>query len=168
MQSFLSTPNFNKTFFYKEPQTLYKQFCNAFAYYKQVSLCNLNPNRQQLIKDCNFAWKQIKKEEEELSKNAVCQCDTLQKVKSATKKISEYEQMFLISMDELFKETLVSNIVNEKKIINEQETQFKKLKHHFKAQAKLAEKKVKLLNEGIVEKYEGPGRLSAAMIHSDF
>ncbi|CAG8628421.1 23584_t:CDS:1, partial [Gigaspora rosea] len=62
MQSFLSAPNFNKTFFFKEPQTLYKKYCNAFAYYKQVSICNPQPNRQQLMKNCNLAWKQIKKE----------------------------------------------------------------------------------------------------------
>ena len=43
--------------------------------------------------------------ENELPKNAISQ---------ATKKISEYKQMYLISTDELFKETLVSNMVNEK------------------------------------------------------
>ncbi|CAG8805359.1 20078_t:CDS:2, partial [Dentiscutata erythropus] len=183
------------------PQTLYEKFSNAFAYYKQVSLCNPHPNRQQLMKDCNLAWKQIKKEnktvidekihsyfnsipshvychqskftsrnmnnsgssslpnnisvihtslqcEDELPKNAVSQRDAFQKITAVTKKISEYEQMYLISTDESFKETL--------------------LKRHAQAQARLEDKKAKMLEEGIVEKYDGPGRPSAAMIHPDF
>ncbi|CAG8825839.1 19675_t:CDS:1, partial [Gigaspora rosea] len=48
------------------PQTLYKKFCNAFAYYKQVSLCDPNPNHQQLMKNCNLAWKDIKTENKTL------------------------------------------------------------------------------------------------------
>ncbi|CAG8827635.1 14293_t:CDS:2, partial [Dentiscutata erythropus] len=75
--------------------------------------------------------------EDELPKNAI----------TATKKISEYEQMYLISTDESFKETLVSNMVNKKKIVNEQETRLKKLKRHAQAQARLKDKKAKMLEK---------------------
>ena len=44
----------------------------------------------------------------------------------------------------------------------------KKLKRHAQAQARLEDKKAKMLEEGIVEKYNGPRRPSAAMIHPDF
>ncbi|CAG8773486.1 40064_t:CDS:2, partial [Gigaspora margarita] len=71
-------------------------------------------------------------------------------------------------MDESFKTTLISNIISEKNIITEQEMRLKKLKQHAQAQAKLESKKAKMLEKGIVEKYNGPERPSAAMIHSDF
>ncbi|CAG8570923.1 1439_t:CDS:2 [Dentiscutata erythropus] len=76
--------------------------------------------------------------------------------------------MYGISTDKSFKKTLLSNIINEKKVITEQKTRLEKLKCHAKAQAKLSEKKAKLLEEGIVEKYEGPGRPLAAMAYPDF
>ncbi|CAG8715144.1 1162_t:CDS:2, partial [Dentiscutata heterogama] len=115
------------------PQTLYKKFSNAVAYYKQenktvidkkirsyfnsISLhvyChqlkftshNTNnsgssslPNNTSLIHislQC----------EDELSKNAISQRDAFQKITAVTKKISEYEQIYLISTDESFKKTL--------------------------------------------------------------
>ncbi|CAG8732587.1 26447_t:CDS:1, partial [Dentiscutata erythropus] len=67
-----------------------------------------------------------------------------------------------------FKEILVSSIINEKKIITEQTKRLGKLKCHTEVQVKLTEKKAKLLEEGIVEKYDRPGRPLAAMIYSDF
>ncbi|CAG8800375.1 44741_t:CDS:2 [Gigaspora margarita] len=76
--------------------------------------------------------------------------------------------MYLISTDDLFKNTLVSNIISEKNIVTEQEMHLKKLKRHAQAQAKLESKKAKKLEEGIVEKYDEPKRPSAAMIHPDF
>ncbi|CAG8768645.1 24832_t:CDS:2, partial [Gigaspora rosea] len=45
-----------------EPQTLYHKFYNAYAYNKQVALCSPNPNRQQLMQECNLTWNQIKHE----------------------------------------------------------------------------------------------------------
>ena len=52
MQSFLKAPNFNKNFFYKQPQDKYQEFCNAYAYYKQAILCDPKPIRQRIMQEC--------------------------------------------------------------------------------------------------------------------
>ncbi|CAG8835585.1 24695_t:CDS:2, partial [Gigaspora margarita] len=77
----------------------------------------------------------------EVPKNAVSQHDTIEKIEVANKKISEYERINTVE---------------------------KKLKHHTEAQARLEAKKTKLLQESIVEKYDGPERPLAAMNYSDF
>jgi hypothetical protein len=61
MQSFLKAPNFNKKFFYKQSQNKYQEFCNAYAYYKQATLCDSQLNRQKLSEECTTVWKEIKK-----------------------------------------------------------------------------------------------------------
>ena len=102
-----------------------------------------------------------------LPKKAIGQRDATEKIKIATKNLTEYEQMYAITTNELFKAAFLSKIVAEKKLIKEQEIRLKKLKCHAEAQAKLAAKKAKLLEEGVVEKYDGPGRPSMAMLHQD-
>ncbi|CAB4425447.1 unnamed protein product [Rhizophagus irregularis] len=153
MQSFLKAPNFSKTFFYKQPQNKYQDFCNAYAYYKQVILCDPNPNRERLSQEC--------------ASQQVSQHFAAEKINSAMKKISECEQMIEITSDNSIKNTLSSKIIEEQKVVLEQNTQLNKLKHHANAQAKLLTKKNKLLEEGIVEKYNTPGRPSTAMKDPD-
>ncbi|CAG8502718.1 14575_t:CDS:2 [Dentiscutata heterogama] len=154
MQSFLSMPNFNKTFFFKEPQTLYEKFSNAFAYYKQVSLCNSHPNRQQLMKDCNLAWKQIKKENKIVID---------EKIRSYFNSIPSHiychqSKFTLCNMNNSSSSFLPNNTLlihaslqREDKLPKNAEMQLKKLKRHAQAQARLEEKKAKMLEEGIVE-----------------
>ncbi|CAG8826398.1 8203_t:CDS:2, partial [Gigaspora margarita] len=79
--------------------------------------------------------------EKELYQNAVSQQDTCQKINSMVKNISKYEQIYLISTNNLFKNTLALNIIKQKS---------------------------KKLEESIIKKYNEPRRLLAAMIHSDF
>ncbi|CAG8817714.1 34249_t:CDS:2, partial [Gigaspora margarita] len=170
------------------------------------ALCSPNPNRQQLIQECNLTWNQIKYEnktsidekihtyfnaipshtysyysqftqhstnnsdyidtssfvsnniflqpnDEELSKNAICQRDSIEKIKAANQKITEYKQMYNISTNKSFKETLISSIISEKQIVTEQTKRLKKLKCHTEVQARLTEKKAKLLEEALEEKY---------------
>ena len=223
MQSFLTAPKFNKVFFYKEPQDLYQEFCNAFAYYKQAVLCDPKPNRQKLMQECVAAWKQAKHQDKSLiydkineyfntvsshtrshqsffirhnvansnssripllsspptlrntsssqqilPKNAVAQRTAMEKIETATKNLLEYERMYSLTTNEHLKESLESNITDERNLIKDQEIRLEKLKRHADAQAKLVAKKAKLLEEGIIEKYDGPGRPSAAMCYSDF
>ncbi|CAG8678523.1 9454_t:CDS:1, partial [Dentiscutata heterogama] len=81
----------------------------------------------------------------EVPKNTISQHDTIKKIEVANKKILEYERMYQISTDSLFKKMLDSNILKERSLINEQEAHLKKLKHHAEAQAKLEAKKARLL-----------------------
>src|SRR3954469_15588477 len=71
MQSFLKLPHFNKNFFYKQPQDRYQEFCNAYAYYKQATLCDPKLNRQKLIEDCLIVWKEVKKNDATLIENKI-------------------------------------------------------------------------------------------------
>ncbi len=57
-------------------------------------------------------------------------------------------------MNSLLKNTLISKIIEKQKIVSEQSVQLKKLKCYAEAQAKLAVKKKKLLEEGIVKNYD--------------
>ena len=71
MQSFLKLPNFNKNFFYNQPQDKYQKFCNAYAYYKQAVLCDPKPNRQKLLQECITAWKEVKNQDTAFIENKI-------------------------------------------------------------------------------------------------
>jgi len=71
MQSFLKAPNFDKKFFFKQPQNKYQEFCNAYAYYKQATLCDLKPNREKLLQECAVVWKDIKKHDSDFIENKI-------------------------------------------------------------------------------------------------
>jgi hypothetical protein len=71
MQNFLKTPNFIKDFFYKQPRDLYQEFCNAYAYYKQATLCDPKPNRQKLMEECTNNWKRNKHHDATFIKNKI-------------------------------------------------------------------------------------------------
>src|SRR5438128_1517869 len=76
--------------------------------------------------------------------------------------------MYSLMTNEHLKEFLESNITDKRNLIKDQKIRLEKLKRHADAQAKLVAKKAKLLEEGIIEKYDGPRRLSAAICYSDF
>jgi hypothetical protein len=224
MQSFLKAPNFDRKFFFKQPQNKYQEFCNAYAYYKQASLCDPNPNREKLLQECATVWKDIKKHDSDfienkiheyydtipttvrshqrifmsrnmtssfhhtsapistpsaqrqykeyidttaIPKNATSQRNAAEKINSAIKRLSEYEKMKEIATDDSVKIMLSTKLIEEQQIISDQQIQLNKLKRHASTQAKLAAKKNKLLEEGIVEKYDTPGRPSAAIKDPD-
>src|SRR5581483_4810179 len=60
MQTFLSTPNLSKSFLYKNPGNTYQRYCNAYAYNYLVHF-GTPKNKENLVKECNLAWKEIKK-----------------------------------------------------------------------------------------------------------
>ncbi len=61
MQSYLSTLKFIKNFCYKEPNSVYHHFCNAFAYRQIVLIKNPNYNCEILFREVNIKWKEYKK-----------------------------------------------------------------------------------------------------------
>ena len=64
MQNFLSTPCFSKSFLYKKPENTYQRYCNAYAYAYLVR-SGIPRNKENLVKECNLAWKEIKKRDAE-------------------------------------------------------------------------------------------------------
>jgi hypothetical protein len=70
--------------------------------------------------------------------------------------------MVEITTDDSLKVVLTNKINEEQKILLEQNAVLNKLKQHAGVQAKLSTKKQKLLEEGIVEKYDALGRPSVA------
>ncbi|CAG8611686.1 6790_t:CDS:2, partial [Cetraspora pellucida] len=63
-QSFLSMPNFSKTYLYVIPKNLYQEFCNAFAFFTMVKACNPSMNRQDLMDTANTEWRLCRTESE--------------------------------------------------------------------------------------------------------
>ncbi|GBC26323.2 hypothetical protein GLOIN_2v1870260 [Rhizophagus irregularis DAOM 181602=DAOM 197198] len=95
--------------------------------------------------------------------NARSQQNVANKINSAIKNISECQQMVEITTDESLKVTLKTKIIEEEHTLSEQRVLLSKLKRHAEAQSKLRTKKKKLIEEGVVEQYNTPGRPSAAM-----
>src|SRR6185369_1137780 len=71
MHSYFKIPNFNKNFFYKQPQDKYQEFCNAYAYYKQAVLCDPKLNRQKLMQEYIDTWKEVKKHDAAFIENKI-------------------------------------------------------------------------------------------------
>ena len=64
MQSFLSTPSFPKSLIYKNPNNTYQRYCNAYTYaYLVRSGTPMLQNKENLLKECNLAWKEVKKKD---------------------------------------------------------------------------------------------------------
>ena len=61
MQTFLTSPKFEKKYLYKNPTLLYHEFCNAWAYQKMIKLLNVNLPKQQLLEQANTMWAGVKK-----------------------------------------------------------------------------------------------------------
>jgi hypothetical protein len=60
MQTFLSTPKFDKQYVYKNPQNIFHNFTNAFSYYKMVSTGSPHPDKKTLCEESNNKWRLIK------------------------------------------------------------------------------------------------------------
>ncbi|CAB4425497.1 unnamed protein product [Rhizophagus irregularis] len=71
MQTFLTSPKFEKKYLYKSPTLLYHEFCNAWAYQKMVKLSNPNLPKQQLLEEANTKWTEIKKNDINEIKNII-------------------------------------------------------------------------------------------------
>ena len=97
--------------------------------------------------------------------NAISQKYATRSIIEAQKKWQQYVQMINISDDADLRRTLWTKLEKVDNEIAEQEKRLTKLKRHAAAQARLQEKKIKNLEEGIVEIYDKPGRPSAATIY---
>jgi hypothetical protein len=65
MQTFLSSPKFDKKYIYKNPTNMFEKFTNAFVYYKIVSTGTPDANKKALCEESNKEWRLIKKCSEE-------------------------------------------------------------------------------------------------------
>ncbi|RIB23373.1 hypothetical protein C2G38_2171501 [Gigaspora rosea] len=65
MQTFLSTPSYNKKYIFKNPTNLYEKFCNAYVYKLAVSIGNPSPNAQTVFANAQNEWKQVRRKEKE-------------------------------------------------------------------------------------------------------
>ncbi|CAG8770970.1 8402_t:CDS:2, partial [Gigaspora margarita] len=151
------------------------EFTNAYAYYKQVTLCNPIPNKQKLLSEAQTAWKEIKNENEAVirekiqsylttvsstirtqrnfivntnsNKASISMVVSSSSISSeATQRIFECEQAIKIISDQDIKDKLSLKIKADHVIIKVSEKRLGKLKHHTKAQAKLRAKKQKQLD----------------------
>src|SRR4051812_21962465 len=65
MQTFLTTPKYNKFYIYKIPINQHKKFCNAFGYYCMVNARNPIYPKISLCTECTNAWKEIRHKPQE-------------------------------------------------------------------------------------------------------
>ena len=61
MQTFLSTPKFNKQYVYKNPRNTYQKFVNAFAFYKMALTGSSCSDKETICQESNEEWSLIKK-----------------------------------------------------------------------------------------------------------
>ncbi|PKY55209.1 hypothetical protein RhiirA4_474525 [Rhizophagus irregularis] len=71
MQTFLTTPKYNKFYIYKTPTSQYQRFCNAFGYYRMVNTKNPMYPKVGLCIECSNAWKEIRHKSQEEIKNKI-------------------------------------------------------------------------------------------------
>lgn len=60
MQTFLTTPKYNKFYIYKTPTSQYQRFCNAFGYHRIVNTKNPMFLKVSLCIKYSEAWKEIR------------------------------------------------------------------------------------------------------------
>lgn len=65
MQTFLTTPKYNKFYIYKTPTSQYQRFCNAFGYHCMVNTRNPAYPRVSLCTEYTNAWKEIRHKSKE-------------------------------------------------------------------------------------------------------
>ncbi|CAG8457576.1 17528_t:CDS:2, partial [Gigaspora rosea] len=61
MQQFFATPKYNKKSIYKNPETQYHHFTNAFGYYRMIQAENPSYPKKNLYTEATEAWKLVKK-----------------------------------------------------------------------------------------------------------
>ncbi|PKB97763.1 hypothetical protein RhiirA5_432532 [Rhizophagus irregularis] len=71
MQTFLTTPKYNKFYIYKTPINQHQKFCNAFGYYFMVNAKNPVYPKLSLCTECTNAWKEIRHKSQEEIENKI-------------------------------------------------------------------------------------------------
>ncbi|CAG8848598.1 4031_t:CDS:1, partial [Gigaspora margarita] len=66
MQTFLSSPRYNKKYIFKNPTSLYENFCNAYVYHLATSTGNPCPNAQTAFANAQNEWKQVRQKKKEI------------------------------------------------------------------------------------------------------
>ncbi|KAF0551617.1 retrotransposable element [Gigaspora margarita] len=131
-QSFLSMPNFSKTYLYVTPTTLYHEFCNAFTFFTMVKACNPKMNWQNLMDAANNKWlspnycanslsshlsSRLSNEESDLAPNASAQRQALNLIKEAEAKANEYEGLLLNTSDKDLRSHIYEKLKDSRAII---------------------------------------------------
>src|SRR6185437_3945176 len=61
MQQFFATPKYEKKSIYKNPETQYHHFTNAFGYYRMIKTGNPSYLKKNLCTEATEVWKLVKK-----------------------------------------------------------------------------------------------------------
>ncbi|CAG8688942.1 9617_t:CDS:2, partial [Cetraspora pellucida] len=120
------------------------EFSNAYTYYKQATLCNLNPNKQQLLMPSTIrSYHRLMVNSNSnststftfaspsastvtslqqfnintIAKNTVGQHNAIAKIKNTTQQISEHKQALVHLSDQDIKQMIRDRMKENKKII---------------------------------------------------
>ncbi|CAB4401573.1 unnamed protein product [Rhizophagus irregularis] len=169
MQTFLTTPKYNKFYIYKTPINQHQRFCNAFGYYFMVNAKNPVYPKLSLCTECTNAWKEIRhKSQEEIKNkiqeylttpvpiqeetiiadvnpppNAAVQKKAAEIINATNMKLAELQQIYNSTSDYEIWCNLMERMTNLKEILCSENNKVKKLKRQAGYQRKNREKKAK-------------------------
>ena len=98
-----------------------------------------------------------------LPPNALGQRHATKIIQECQERLTENQVLYQLTSDKELKTLVEKRIQTDDKSIKEHQTRLKQLKRYAEAQRRLVAKKAKLLEEGIVEQYDTPGRPPLAM-----
>ena len=65
-QTYFKEPKYSKNYLVQNPQNLYEQYVNAFAFSEMVKSHNKTPNKKELQQKAQDCWREVKKENEDI------------------------------------------------------------------------------------------------------
>ncbi|CAB5116957.1 unnamed protein product [Rhizophagus irregularis] len=70
-QTYFQEPKYSKNYLISNPQNLYEQYVNAFAFSEMVKSQSLMPNKKELQLQAQSSWRKIKSENKNIIQNYI-------------------------------------------------------------------------------------------------
>ena len=70
-QTYFKEPKYSKNYLIQNPQNLYEQYVNAFAFGEMVKSHNKSPNKRVLQQQAQDGWRQVRTEEKSIIQNHI-------------------------------------------------------------------------------------------------
>ena len=70
-QTYFKDPNYSKNYLIQNPQNLYEEYVNAFAFSEMVKSHNKAPNKKELQQKAQDSWREVKMKDKDIIKNRI-------------------------------------------------------------------------------------------------
>ncbi|POG78579.1 hypothetical protein GLOIN_2v1766467 [Rhizophagus irregularis DAOM 181602=DAOM 197198] len=168
-QTYFQEPKYSKNYLISNPQNLYEQYVNAFAFSEMVKSQSLMPNKKelqlqaQIVKPSAPSPNIIPEPSANIqpSNNATAQKQSDANLQKAKAELCEYANLSRVTTSSELHIQFSSKIKDLEKSIFLEEKTLKRLRGNAEAQKRARNKKREMLEkENIVEVYDTPGRPS--------